>query len=157
MIVQTTAALCTVLSVALERLPEAFLRSNFSSAVSTVEAVIKQHPEDVSVLLSRHCASLLSHLACMDHSPLIPCATVQAGVLKPAVASLSYVLAAADFSDWPSVARPFALLLGFATNLRPKVRKHAHDGLVQVLAALQHTQALQPSSGAVLQGEPCAS
>jgi hypothetical protein len=39
-----------VLSVALERLPEAFLRSNFTSAVSTVEAVIEQHREDVRLL-----------------------------------------------------------------------------------------------------------
>lgn len=47
--VQTTAALCSVLSVALERLPAAFLRSNFSSAASTVAAVIEQHLEDVSI------------------------------------------------------------------------------------------------------------
>lgn len=76
----------------------------------------------------------------------------QAAVLKPAVASLSYVLAAADPGDWPSAARPFALLLGFATNPRPKVRKRAHDGMVQVLAAWQHTAALQPASAAILQG-----
>jgi hypothetical protein len=82
---------------------------------------------------------------------------MQAGVLKPAVASLSYLLAAADFSDWPSAARPFGVLLSFATNLRPKVRKRAHDGMVQVLVALQHTQALQPASAAVLQGKLLAS
>jgi hypothetical protein len=52
-VVQTTAALCSVLSVALERLPEAFLRSNFTSATSAVEAVIAQYPEDVSILPSR--------------------------------------------------------------------------------------------------------
>lgn len=74
-------------------------------------------------------------------------------MLKPAVASLSYVLAAADFSDWPSAARPFALLLSFSTNARPKVRKRAHDGMVQVLAALQQSPSLQPASAAVLQGE----
>ena len=50
---QTTAALCSVLSAALERLPEAFLRSNFSSATSAVEAVITQHPGDVSMLPSK--------------------------------------------------------------------------------------------------------
>jgi ribosomal RNA-processing protein 12 len=82
---------------------------------------------------------------------------LQAGVLKPAVASLSYVLAAADFSDWPSAARPFALLLSFSTNARPKVRKRAHDGMVQVLVALQQSPSLQPASAAVLQGELLAS
>ncbi len=50
--VQTTAALCSVLSAALERLPEAFLRSNFSSATSAVETVITQYPDDVSMLPS---------------------------------------------------------------------------------------------------------
>ena len=51
--VQTTAALCSVLSAVLERLPEAFLRSNFSSAASAVEAVITQYPDDVSMLPSK--------------------------------------------------------------------------------------------------------
>lgn len=74
-------------------------------------------------------------------------------MLKPSLACLSHVLAAADPADWPSAARPFSLLLGFAISPRPKVRKRAHDGLVQVLAALQHTASLQPASAALLQGE----
>jgi hypothetical protein len=60
--VQTTAALCSVLSAALERLPEAFLRSNFSSATSAVEAVITQHPEDVSMSPSKLSLAFMDYL-----------------------------------------------------------------------------------------------
>ena len=73
-------------------------------------------------------------------------------MLKPAVACLSSMLAAADPNDWPASARPFSLLVGFATSPRPKVRKRAHDGLVQVLAAWQHSPALLQASAAVLAG-----
>lgn len=72
--VQTTAALCSVLSAALERLPEAFLRSNFSSATSAVEAVVQQHPEDVSMLPSKLTVAFHVDVWCpgSDDCPGIP-------------------------------------------------------------------------------------
>ncbi len=73
-------------------------------------------------------------------------------MVKPALLCLSYLLAALDPSNWPAAAAPFNLLLTFLADQRPKVRKRAHTGLVEVLAALQGGPALAPASEALARG-----
>lgn len=82
-------------------------------------------------------------------------APAKAAVVKAALAGLSQVAAAADPRDWPAAAPAFGLLLSLAMDARPKVRRRAQSGLLEVLAALQGTPALAPASAAVLKGKPC--
>lgn len=64
---------------------------------------------------------------------------------------LCQVLAALNPADWPAAARPFALVLDTCLDARPKLRKKAQAGLVDVLACLQTAPvALLPASEAVL-------
>ncbi len=48
--------MCSVLAVVLERLPAAFLCSNFSSAALVICAVIEQHQDEVWPAFSRSTA-----------------------------------------------------------------------------------------------------
>jgi len=86
-------------------------------------------------------------LICPSEPPL------QAGTLRAALACLSYITAAVNPTEWAPALRPFTLLLRYSTDARPKVRKRAQYSLVDVLAALQGTPALQGASDAVLKGE----
>ena len=79
--------------------------------------------------------------------------SVQAGSLKSALQCLSYITAAVNPAEWAPALRPFTLLLRYSTDARPKVRKRAQYGLVDVLAALQGSPALQGASDAVLNGQ----
>ena len=78
---------------------------------------------------------------------------VQAGNLRSALHCLSYITAAVKPTEWAPALRPFTLLLRYSTDARPKVRKRAQYGLVDVLAALQGSPALQGASDAVLKGQ----
>ena len=83
---------------------------------------------------------------------------LQAGTLRSALHCLSYITAAVNPAEWAPALRAFTLLLRYSTDARPKVRKRAQYGLVDVLAALQNTPALQGASDAVLNGQfPCVS
>eukprot|EP00887_Chlorella_sp_A99_P003957 scaffold11.g3957.t1 len=74
-----------------------------------------------------------------------------AAVLRPALGCLAQVLAAAGVADWPAALRPLNILLSGCLDHRPKVRKRATGGLVDVLAGLQRSPAaLAPASDAVL-------
>ncbi|GAB4822579.1 hypothetical protein N2152v2_009625 [Parachlorella kessleri] len=66
----------------------------------------------------------------------------EAPIVKPALACLCQVLAAATAADWLAAAPAFNLLLGFCVDTRPKVRKAAQAGLVDVLAGAQAQQAV---------------
>lgn len=76
-------------------------------------------------------------------------------MVKPALACLSTVLAAMDPTDWPTASQLYSVLLSFSLSARPKVRKRAHDGLVQVLASIRSTPAMAAASAALLQGLVC--
>ena len=73
--------------------------------------------------------------------------------MKAVLPCLAAVLTALDPSDWPTAVRPFAALLRHCADPRPKVRRRAQTGLVDVLAALQRSPALPDASAAVLQGD----
>lgn len=74
-------------------------------------------------------------------------------VVKPALACLCQILAAVNINDWLAAAPSFNLLLNFALDTRPKVRKAAQSGLVDVLAGLQpHPAVLAQASDAVVKG-----
>lgn len=78
----------------------------------------------------------------------------QAQVVKPALACLCTMLAAVSAADWLAAAPPFNSVLGFCVDQRPKVRKTAQAGLVDVLAGMQASQQLlAQASEAVLKGE----
>ena len=72
--------------------------------------------------------------------------------MRPALGSLGQVTAAVEPVEWPSAARPFAQLLRYSLDGRPKVRKRAHAAVLNVLAAAQGTSALPAASEAVLKG-----
>ena len=76
---QTTAALCSVLSIVLERLPAPFLRSNFNSAASVVCAVIEQHQREVRQLSMLLRAGLMCHQHLAHHSTQDTSAHVRGG------------------------------------------------------------------------------
>ena len=75
-------------------------------------------------------------------------------MVKAVLPCLASVLTAVNPVDWPSAVRPFAALLQRCADPRPKVRRRAQTGLVDVLAALQRSPALPDASAAVLQGDP---
>lgn len=66
---------------------------------------------------------------------------------------MSYITAAVNPAEWAPALRPFTLLLRYSTDARPKVRKRAQYSLVDVLAALQGSPALQGANDAVLKGQ----
>ena len=66
---------------------------------------------------------------------------------------MGYITAAVTPTEWAPALRPYTTLLRYSTDARPKVRKRAQSSLVDVLAALQGTPALQGASEAVLKGE----
>lgn len=76
----------------------------------------------------------------------------QASVVRAALPCLSYIIAALDPEDWPAASQPFTLLLRFCIDARPKVRRRAQSGLVDVLAALQRTAAIADASALVVKG-----
>lgn len=73
-------------------------------------------------------------------------------MLKPALACLARVTAAADPGEWPRAVQPYSLLLQLSLDERPKVRKRAQEGVAAVLAAQQGTPAAGPASDAILRG-----
>ncbi len=72
--------------------------------------------------------------------------------MRPALGSLGQVTAAVEPVEWPSAARPFAQLLRYSLDGRPKVRKRAQAAVLNVLAAARGTSALPSASEAVLKG-----
>ncbi|KAG2424708.1 hypothetical protein HXX76_014284 [Chlamydomonas incerta] len=75
----------------------------------------------------------------------------EAAAAKAALGCLAAVLAAADPGSWLAAVPGLNTLLAFVTDGRPKVRKRAVLGLVEVLAGLQRSPgALGPASELVL-------
>ncbi|GFR52360.1 hypothetical protein Agub_g14918 [Astrephomene gubernaculifera] len=74
----------------------------------------------------------------------------EAATAKAALGCLAQVLAAADPAAWLAAVPAFNQLLTFLTDARPKVRKRASGGLVEVLAGLQRSAALGAASELVL-------
>lgn len=64
-----------------------------------------------------------------------------AGPLKGALGCLAQILRAMDPSDWPASGRAFGMLARHMLDQRPKVRKRAAGGMVEVMASIQHTPA----------------
>jgi hypothetical protein len=88
-----------------------------------------------------------SHFA--HPNPLPP---TQAAHAKAALLCLSQLLAALDPSAWLSAVPAFNQLLAFSMDARPKVRKRAAQGLVEVFAGLQHSPALGQASDLLAKG-----
>ncbi|PNW69821.1 hypothetical protein CHLRE_19g751197v5 [Chlamydomonas reinhardtii] len=115
-------AMLTLLSVVLPRVPAHVLRSKFAGAAQLLGGVLSTHKEE-------------------------------AAAAKAALGCLAAVLASADPSgaSWLAAVPGFNALLVFVTDARPKVRKRAVGGLVEVLAGLQRAPgALAPASDLVL-------
>ncbi len=74
---------------------------------------------------------------------------LQAATVKVALRCLGQVLCAMEPSNWPAAAAPWALLLSFATDTRPKVRKCAVGSAQEVLGSVQRTAAHKPASEAI--------
>ncbi|KFM26255.1 RRP12-like protein [Auxenochlorella protothecoides] len=67
---------------------------------------------------------------------LLAGAGTDAQLARPALGALCQVLAAADPADWPAALPSFGLVLAACADARPKVRRRAHAGLEEVLAAM---------------------
>lgn len=78
-------------------------------------------------------------------------------MVRAALPCLSHILSALDPADWPAASQPFTVLLRFCIDARPKVRRRAQSGLVDVLAALQRTAAIADASALVVKGAALAS
>ena len=77
---------------------------------------------------------------------------LQAATVKAALLCLGRVTSFLNPGEWSSTVRPFGLLLKYAIDTRPKIRRHAQVGLVEVLAAVQGTAAHAPASETILRG-----
>nr|DAD45608.1 TPA_asm: hypothetical protein HUJ06_003838 [Nelumbo nucifera] len=71
-------------------------------------------------------------------------ATVTA--LTSGLKCISHLLIVGDKASWSEIADLYALLLGFVTDSRPKVRKQCHLCLRDVLQSFQRSAVLAPSS-----------
>mmetsp|Transcript_58137 Transcript_58137/g.184995 ORF Transcript_58137/g.184995 Transcript_58137/m.184995 type:complete len:787 (+) Transcript_58137:188-2548(+) len=69
---------------------------------------------------------------------------------KAILLCLQQVVAAADPNSWLHAAKGFSAILRFVADPRPKVRKRAQAGCIEVLAALQRTAGLKPASESIL-------
>eukprot|EP00879_Flechtneria_rotunda_P018341 GHRR01019238.1.p1 GENE.GHRR01019238.1~~GHRR01019238.1.p1 ORF type:complete len:243 (+),score=93.56 GHRR01019238.1:96-824(+) len=122
-----TLAMCTVLAVALVRVPNGVLRSKFNSSVQLLSKVAERSRQE-------------------------------AAAVKAALLCLGQVLAAVEPGAWHAASRTFQLLLSFATDNRPKVRKRAQASTGDVLAALQNSpQNLAAASEAIVAGKQITS
>ncbi|BDA46153.1 RRP12-like protein [Coccomyxa sp. Obi] len=117
--------------------------SQVCAAMTTIlAATLSRVPE--AVLRSKFAAS--SEILCClaeEHAE-------QASTLKPVLSCLATVTAAVDPREWASAVRPFGLLLGLSLDERPKVRKRAQEGIIDVLAAVQGTPAADSAAASVL-------
>lgn len=77
---------------------------------------------------------------------------LQAPLAKAALQCLSQLLAALDPAAWLQAVPAVNQLLAFAMDARPKVRKRAAQGLVEMMAGLQHSVALASASELVAKG-----
>ena len=81
----------------------------------------------------------------------------QAGAVKAAAAALGQILAAMGPDDWPAAGGPFNRLLELSIDPRPKIRRAAHSGIANTLAAINHLPVAEPASQALLKGRPLCS
>lgn len=167
--------MCTLLASVLGRVPSQILRSKFNASVQVIQQIVEQSDQQVYIVMLVATKQLLqcgkAMLPISPANPLLLCSMsitlaakllqigfnkthgMQAGSLRPALHCLSYITAAVNPAEWAPALRPFTLLLRYSTDARPKVRKRAQYGLVDVLAALQGAPALQGASDAVLHGQ----
>eukprot|EP00873_Tetraselmis_striata_P019446 jgi/Tetstr1/439710/TSEL_028129.t1 len=116
---EVATAVGTILSTVLSRTPSSVVRAKYQASSALIADVMDLHMDKA--------APLKAYLGC-----------------------LAQLLAAADPSSWgPLTVRPWGMLLHLATDPRPKVRKRAATGMVEVLAALQRTPALNTASDAL--------
>ena len=156
--VQVCTAFLTVLAAVLARMSTAVLRSKFSMSSQLICSILQQHEAEVlpkpQIAAARlHCAILARAAATAETMQTTMVAGMQASVAKAALACLSHVLAAVSPSDWPLASEPMMLLLRSCIDSRPKVRRRAQSGLVEVLAALQRSSAIADASALVAKGK----
>ena len=163
--------MCTLLDAALGRTPNAVLRSKAGPSSAILNSILERHGQEVCYLhppsllsiVSWHAADAAPHgrRVCRCCAAQVTFAwtffnqsrlALQATVVRPALGSLGQVTAAVEPVEWPSAARPFAQLLHYSLDGRPKVRKRAQAAVLNVLAAAQGTSALPSASEAVLKG-----
>ena len=164
--------MCTLLDAALGRTPNAVLRSKAGPSSAILNSILERHGQEACYLHppsllstgSWHTADAASHghgvcRCCTSQVTFAQpffyqsCLALQATVVRPALGSLGQVTAAVEPVEWPSAARPFAQLLRYSLDGRPKVRKRAQAAVLNVLAAAQGTAALPSASEAVLKGD----
>lgn len=123
---ESVAALCTLLSTAMQHLPGQLLRAKFT----TISAI----------LLRTHQAFVASGHSAGQRAAL-PCLVLTLRKVDPS-------------TTWAPVTGPFAALLKATMDGSPKVRKVAVNGLAEVLASVRGTAAVQPASADLAAGAP---
>ncbi|XP_058079848.1 uncharacterized protein LOC131228033 isoform X2 [Magnolia sinica] len=71
---------------------------------------------------------------------------VPAGTAKAGLKCVSHLMISGEKGGWESVGSAYRLLLEFVTDPRPKVRKHSHSCLHDVLQSFQGSAVLTPAS-----------
>lgn len=169
--------MCTLLGFILPRVPNSVLRLKFVGCSNVVGQLLERHRQQVGASRVGSRPSFPptpTHQAAVSKaglgltvpaptaafafdpyaSPFLHCSSCcQAAVSKAGLGCLAAVLGALDPGHWPSAVAPFALLLSFVLDNRPKVRKRAHQGVVEVLAAVRPTPALGHASEAIAKRE----
>jgi len=75
--------------------------------------------------------------------------SVSAGAAKFGMKCISYLLTTGDKSNWILVESAYGILLNYATDRRPKVRKRAHLCLEEILRSYQGSSVLVKASEGV--------
>lgn len=150
-------ACLTLLSLALSRMPDTAVRLKHAAALNIVAVRISsrkicspiQFPQPVLVRLSTLTFPCPHDLT--PSQPIVEASHNVAGPLKAALGCLAHILRACDpQSDFAESAPSFALLLKYALDERPKVRKRAAAGVVEVLVALQRSPACSKAAEVVV-------
>ncbi|XP_077230850.1 ARM repeat superfamily protein [Tasmannia lanceolata] len=68
------------------------------------------------------------------------------GAVKAGLKCISHLIIVGDKVNWSSIAPSYGILLSFVTDNRPKVRKHAHSCLHDVLQSFQGSAVLASAS-----------
>lgn len=121
---ESVAALCTLLSTAMQHLPGQLLRSKFTT---------------VSAILLRTYQGLTAAGHAAGRRAALPCLVLALRNVDPS-------------TTWAPVTGPFAALLKGTMDGSPKVRKAAVNGLAEVLASVRGTAAMQPASADLASG-----
>lgn len=157
--------ICIILSSILEVIASEGLQPTPTAIFAALISSLQQHEISSPSVLTTAIFNLLSSVLVRVPNQIIRSRCVQGtailvniietcndeDVARAAIAPLSQFMASMSSQDWPALSRGFNIILTACINDHAKLRKKAHSGVVDIMAALQTVPAaLGSASDAIL-------